>query len=140
MAYVKLFEQWISENSTIRRNFDYSEHLEALMSACKEGDAMFVKKILDDGNIDVNHQDDLGWTPLMWAVFSKSNEVIDILLSHPEIELDIQDSQGKTAWDWADPEIRSEYPELEPQMFSDTYDEDDVYSGLGSRYDDMDRY
>ena len=137
MCYVKLFEQWMIGEG-IRRDFDYTEQLQALIRAAEEGDFNLVKGLLDDGNIDINYQDENGWTALHHAVFSKSVEVVGFLLSEPEIDLSITDNLGKIAWEYADLEIRNMYPELEYNQFSDTYDEDDAYSRLGSAYDDND--
>lgn len=137
MGYVKLFEQWMVEEG-IRRDFDYTEQLQALLRAAEEGDFKLVKGLLDDGNIDINYQDENGWTALHHAVFSKSVEVVSYLLNEPEIDLSITDNLGKIAWDYADLEIRRMYPELEYSQFSDTYDEDDAYSRFGSAYDDND--
>lgn len=137
MGYVKLFEQWMVEEG-IRRDFDYTEQLQALHRAAEEGDFKLVKGLLDDGNIDINYQDENGWTALHHAVFSKSVEIIGFLLNEPEIDLSVTDNLGKIAWDYADLEIRTMYPELEYSQFSDTYDEDDAYSRFGSAYDDND--
>lgn len=137
MGYVKLFEHWIVQEG-MRRDIDYTQQLQALLQAAEDGDVRFVKQLLDDGNIDINHQDENGWTALHHAVFAKSDDVVGFLLNEPEIDLSVTDQLGKTAWDYADLEIRRNYPELEHQQFSDTYDEDDAYSRFGSAYDDND--
>lgn len=135
MGHVKLYESWILDEE-MREDIDYTEHVKALLQAAEEGDFNLVKGLLDDGKVDINYQDENGWTALHHAVFSKSIEVVGFLLNEPEIDLGITDNLGKIAWDYADLEIRRMFPELEYNQFSDTYDEDDAYSRFGSAYDD----
>lgn len=137
MGCVKLYENWLIQEEA-RRDLDYTEHVNALLQAAEEGDFKLVKGLLDDGNIDINYQDENGWTALHHAVFSKSVEVIGFLLNEPEIDISITDQMGKIAWEYADLEIRRMFPELEYNQFTDTYDEDDAYSRFGSAYDDND--
>ena len=56
-----------------------------------------------DGHADVNIQSDDGWTPLMWAAYTKNVELLKILLKYggDTIELWLQNKFGRTALDEA---------------------------------------
>lgn len=56
-----------------------------------------IELILSHKNIDVNLQDDHGWTPLMYAVFNEDKNIVELLLSHNNIDVNIQSKYGKTA-------------------------------------------
>ena len=56
---------------------------------------------------DVNHQDNYGWTPLMYAVRIGKGEMIKILMEHGADPM-IEDKNGKTASDFTrDSEIKN---------------------------------
>ena len=49
--------------------------------AAKDGNIKAVKQHLDAGT-DVNAKDELGETPLDWAIFNKDTETADLLRKH----------------------------------------------------------
>lgn len=46
---------------------------------------------------DVNEQDVIGMTPLHYAASTLSNQAIDVLLAHPDIDASISDDFGRSA-------------------------------------------
>ena len=56
-----------------------------LVRLCKIGDLDRVKAALRRG-IDVNVQDEYGWTALMWAVMN-NHKVVELLLKEPNIDV-----------------------------------------------------
>ena len=44
--------------------------------------------------VDVNTIDALGQTGLIWAIFKKHENVVDILLAHPDIDINGKDNSG----------------------------------------------
>lgn len=74
--------------------------LERIIDAPNE---QMVYKYLDlfhelmSSNVDVNIQDDLGNTVLMYAIEAQQIEIIDLLIQHPRIDLNLENVEGKTA-------------------------------------------
>jgi len=58
----------------------------SLVELCKAGDLEGVKAALQSG-ADVNSKDEKGMTGLIWAVVSKNNEVLKILLNVPNLDV-----------------------------------------------------
>lgn len=55
------------------------------------GDLAQVKSYLDQG-VDVNVKDELGWTPLIWAVSMSREDVVELLLAHgAEVKMETED-------------------------------------------------
>jgi len=57
----------------------------------------------DDPEININWTDSDQWTFLHIAAFNGHVEVIKLLLAHPNIHINLQDSEGDTpffAWLW----------------------------------------
>lgn len=48
-------------------------------------------------NTDVNFQDNLGKTALIYACDSSKFVIVEMLLSHPDIDINLQDNSGRTA-------------------------------------------
>jgi ankyrin repeat protein len=67
-----------------------------LVSAVSFGHKKLVSALLARG-VDVNIQTRFGWNALMEAAYSDKLEMLDILLKVPDIKLDLQNSDGKTA-------------------------------------------
>ena len=67
---------------------------ELFWKACQNGEEAKVNAaiVLD---VDVNTKDDNGQTGLMWAIGKKRQDIVDILLAHPDIDIN-----GKTNNGW----------------------------------------
>ena len=64
---------------------------------CREGDIEAVETAIDNG-ADVNEEDYVGArTGLMWALLESHNDVVEVLLQHPEIDVNKVDFCGQTA-------------------------------------------
>lgn len=59
-----------------------------------------VRKMLAAGH-NINAQDELGWTPLILAIYLERTEIISLLLSDDHIDMHMLDQSGKSAYDWA---------------------------------------
>ena len=67
---------------------------------CRDGDIEGVQAAIDDG-ANVNEEDDSGWTGLMWALGKRHNNVVQLLLNHPQIDVNKVDSGGQCALHYA---------------------------------------
>ena len=67
---------------------------ELFWEACQNGEEAKVNAaiVLD---VNVNTKDDNGQTGLMWAIGKKREDIVDILLAHPDIDIN-----GKTNDGW----------------------------------------
>ena len=64
---------------------------------CLNGDIEGVQAAIDNG-ADVNEEDDLfGKTGLMWAFYRNHNNVVQLLLYHPQIDVNKVDQLGRSA-------------------------------------------
>ena len=64
---------------------------------CYRGDIEGVQAAIDNG-ADVNEEDDLfGKTGLMWAFYRNHNNVVQLLLNHPQIDVNKVDRDGECA-------------------------------------------
>ena len=74
-------------------------------AACYNGHIEVVKILVENSQklgIDLNIQDELGYTGLMWACAMKKNAVVDFLLANSQnynINLDIRNFENKSAKD-----------------------------------------
>lgn len=73
----------------------------AISCACQGGHTNTLRTLLknecggeDDVDIDA-------WTPLLWALFERSSATVETLLSTRRVQIDRQDSYGRTALIWA---------------------------------------
>ncbi|KAJ5035234.1 hypothetical protein J3E74DRAFT_470296 [Bipolaris maydis] len=55
-----------------------------------------VNKCGGEDDVDID-----GWTPLLWALFNESPATVETLLSSRRVQIDRQDSYGRTALIWA---------------------------------------
>ena len=69
---------------------------EALYSACVDGQARDIRRLLSGGAADVNHVDERGRTPLMAASVNGHVEIVDMLLA-AEANANAVDGNGLTA-------------------------------------------
>ena len=88
--------------------------LDAIMMASLNGDTKIVAMLLDNG-ADVNASNDIGYTPLMLAcdcdidlpyyqveyVMKYKKKIVEMLLNHPNIDVNAKDNEGYTALDIA---------------------------------------
>ena len=64
---------------------------------CMDGDIEGVQAAIDNG-ADVNEEDDLfGKTGLMWAFYRNHNNVVQLLLNQPQIDVNKVDQLGRSA-------------------------------------------
>lgn len=72
------------------------EQLEAWFDAACEGNLEVVQKLIS--KVDVNAQDEHNFTALMYAADYEGHEnIVKLLLQHPEINVNVQDADGSTA-------------------------------------------
>lgn len=55
---------------------------EALLEASRQGNTRGICALLTLGKVDINVQDEDGWTPLMWAVYGDHLSTVALLLEH----------------------------------------------------------
>jgi len=69
------------------------------MSACYYGYEDIVQDLVDDSNYDINHQGSIRgkFNGLMNACRDKNDEIVDIILLRPDVDLSLEDSHGRTA-------------------------------------------
>ena len=60
---------------------------------CELGDLEAVEIAIDNG-VDVNAADALGSTGLMWALYNSHNNVVQVLLQQPEIDVNKVDGDN----------------------------------------------
>ncbi|KAM5146349.1 histone-lysine N-methyltransferase EHMT1 [Mantella aurantiaca] len=77
-----------------------SEGSTCLHLASKKGHFDVVKYLLNNENMDVNCQDDGGWTPMIWATEYKHLELVKLLLSCGA-DINIRDNEENICLHWA---------------------------------------
>ncbi|XP_023966635.1 histone-lysine N-methyltransferase EHMT1 isoform X1 [Malaclemys terrapin pileata] len=68
--------------------------------AAKKGHYDVVQYLLSNGQMDVNCQDDGGWTPMIWATEYKHVELVKLLLSKGS-DINIRDNEENICLHWA---------------------------------------
>ncbi|XP_029418418.1 histone-lysine N-methyltransferase EHMT1 isoform X6 [Nannospalax galili] len=68
--------------------------------AAKKGHYDVVQYLLSNGQMDVNCQDDGGWTPMIWATEYKHVELVKLLLSRGS-DINIRDNEENICLHWA---------------------------------------
>lgn len=71
----------------------------ALHWAVKSNSADCVERLLQELNISVNSQDIVSWTPLHYAVYLKEGAIVELLLKHKHINIEVKNNQGKKPQD-----------------------------------------
>ncbi|ORX81437.1 ankyrin, partial [Anaeromyces robustus] len=56
-----------------------------------------VQLLLKHPDIDVNFQNNKGFTPLIRAAKDGKKEIVELLLKHPNVDTNVQDNEGRTA-------------------------------------------
>ena len=77
-------------------NNNIPENVVQLHSASKDGNVSRVQDLLASG-LDPNAQDGDGWSPLIWAAEHGREEVVELLLGQPAINLEARSQGGNTA-------------------------------------------
>ena len=72
-----------------RNNLD-----DLFLEACKNGDEAKVNAAIVLG-VEINNKDADGWTGLLWAIVNKHENIVDILLAHPLIDINGKASSGR---------------------------------------------
>jgi hypothetical protein len=73
-----------------------------------------VQALLKHPKTDPNIKGSNGNTAFHWASQNGLSQAIEALLKHPSIDVTITNRKGDTAWDLATPEIREQFPQLNP--------------------------
>jgi ankyrin repeat protein len=68
-----------------------------LSEAAQNGFLGGVDYLSDRLDVDINSQDDNGWTPLMFAVYREHEKVVELLIRKPHTRLDLESHSGMTA-------------------------------------------
>ena len=73
------------------------------MSACFYGYKYIVQDLVDDSNYDINHQSSIRgkFNGLMNACRNDKDEIVDIILRRPDVDLSLIDSYGRTTTELA---------------------------------------
>ena len=72
----------------------------ALHAAVRKGLPRAVEMLLIAG-ADANSKDELGWTPLWWAVEQGHNDMVKLLLETGKADIESEDKDGRTPLSWA---------------------------------------
>uniref|UniRef100_A0A7N5ZPJ2 Euchromatic histone-lysine N-methyltransferase 2 n=1 Tax=Anabas testudineus TaxID=64144 RepID=A0A7N5ZPJ2_ANATE len=78
----------------------HSDGYTGLHHAAKLGNLEIVKMLLETGQVDVNAQDNGGWTPIIWAAEHKHVDVIKVLLNRGA-DVTINDKELNVCLHWA---------------------------------------
>lgn len=63
---------------------------------CKFGDEIDIKEYINKG-ININYQDEDGYTGLMWGIITQNIDTVKYLCKQENINVDIQNKHGETA-------------------------------------------
>ena len=74
----------------------FSSGTTALTFAIRNGNLAAVKELLKHPAINVNYQSKHGENALFEAVSYKRKDIVDLLLSHPQCEVDLVDQHDRT--------------------------------------------
>ncbi|MGX1811513.1 ankyrin repeat domain-containing protein [Nocardia sp. NPDC055321] len=77
----------------------------ALIPAAEKGHLNYVREVLRQTDIDIDHVNDLGWTALLEAVYygdggPRYRDIVQVLVDN-DADLTIRDANGRTAFDHA---------------------------------------
>ena len=117
MKYIKLFEDHnYSVYDFILMDVEQSRSLLLNEIKKKDPDLELVKDILAYSVVDVNSKDSFGYTALMQAAYWGKEKCVELLLNHPGIDRTLKNKSGYTAWYLAKPQIREQFPQLNPNF------------------------
>ena len=68
------------------------------LNLCRDGDIEGVQAAIDNGtDVNEDNANGLGWTGLMVALHHSHNNVVQLLLNHPQIDVNKVDQDGECA-------------------------------------------
>lgn len=94
-----MFDEMTSRNSAmdwLNMPLDAKTKQRALHFSVNQGGLEILKRFLVEPNIDVNVKQAIGRTPLMWATTAGNIEVLEELLAHKDIRVNMMDNSSKT--------------------------------------------
>ena len=77
-----------------------------------KGNKEIVEMLFQHKKIDINHQDNLGFTALAWASQEGHKEIVEMLLKDERIEINQQDEDGDIALMFASKKSQKEIAEM----------------------------
>ena len=83
----------------VNASYGISQDEKNFLHACRYGQMYVIEELIDKVNINV--QDEEGYTPLMNAITEGEIEVVKILLEHNADVTKIKDNSGRNAFFWA---------------------------------------
>lgn len=108
---VKIFKSLLEKikNVNVKQKYGYT----ALHIAVSMHHTQIVNELLNDQRVDLNAQDDGGWTPLHLASQFGFCDIVKLfVICVPRVDLKIRTFDGKTAFDLASTEKRTDIIEL----------------------------
>lgn len=102
----------MSHAIALGKKIDLEGSLNRLMLLIIQGDLLSIKKLLASEKIDVNQLNFFGFTPLICATVYNKKEIVEYLLTIPELKLDIKGKDDKTVLDFAGEQETSDISEL----------------------------
>lgn len=102
--------------SKINTRNKYNETL--LLHCLRHLDAPTVQSLIDAG-VDVNLQDHLGKTPLIYSVWIGLFDVFCVLMTCPNIDITIRDCLNQTVGDFITHKIKYPPTSIDPSIFTD---------------------
>ena len=94
-----MFEQMTARNSAmdwLNMPLDVNTKQHALHFCVNQGGLEILKRFLLEPKIDVNVKQAIGRTPLMWATTAGNIEVLEELIAHKDIMVNMTDNNSKT--------------------------------------------
>jgi hypothetical protein len=81
------------------------------LHCCWQGDLNEVERLLDEG-VNINIQDDDGFTPLIIAIVNKDIDLVELLIEKGA-DVSIKDNDGKDVFDY----LKEEYDASSPREY-----------------------
>ena len=97
--------KWLEKTAIVCDNFNkrmtekeygsVTSEIASLITPCRIGHTQEVKHLIESG-VNINQMDIFNQTGLMWAVSKGHNNIVEILLSQPGIDLTVQSFNDNT--------------------------------------------
>ena len=95
--------KWLEKTAIVCNNFNKrmeeqencTSETASLIGPCRNGHTQEVKRLIESG-VNINHMDLFNQTGLMWAVAKGHNNIVELLLSQPDIDLTVQSFNDNT--------------------------------------------
>ena len=124
---VRVMESLLARDDLDPNVHEFNLGRTALMEVCQREEGLdLVKLLLDKEGIDLNKQDNSGYTALSLAVESDNFEAAKLLLARPDINPNLRNDQGQTALSIA-------YRQNSPSMVNLLLGSDDPTPSRGAR-------